>query len=129
MSDFVSEPIVPLPGTFSTGPMGRGEPGVPQGFVWRGRAHEVRERLQSWKESGREGGRAGGELYLRRHCHRLLMHDGLVWTVYFIRQPMRGGNPKSRWFLYCIDQPIIREREEIETSSPRVRLQPLNSER
>ncbi|MEK7755897.1 MAG: hypothetical protein AAB385_01665, partial [Planctomycetota bacterium] len=54
-------------------------------------------------ESSREGARAGGELYLRRHCFRLRMSDDTIWTVYCTRQAPRSGDPKKRWFLYTIE--------------------------
>jgi hypothetical protein len=104
MSEFISEPILPDPGSFDTTGMGSGLPGLPGGFTWRRQSLSVAERLDSWKESSREGGTADGELYLRRHCFKLLMSDGSTWTVYFTRQASRGGNRKTRWFLYSIDR-------------------------
>lgn len=104
MSEFVSEPIVPLQGTFDVQAMGRGEPGLPSGFTWRGACYDVVERLAQWKHSSREGSRAQGELYLRRHYYKLRMSDGAAWTVYFTRQPSPGGSPRQRWFLYEIDR-------------------------
>src|SRR3989304_766731 len=103
MPELISEPITPHPGTFGTSRMGRGEPGLPSGFDWRGTSLVVVEELEAWKESGREGAQAGGELYLRRHCFRLRMSDGAIWTVYFTRQTPRSGDPKKRWFLYTIE--------------------------
>ena len=103
MSEFVSESITPLPGAFDTAAMGRGEPGLPGGFTWRGENYDMVERLAQWKHSSREGSRAQGELYLRRHYYKLLMSDGTTWTVYFTRQPSPSGSPKRRWFLYQID--------------------------
>jgi hypothetical protein len=99
MEEFVSEPITPHAGTFDAAAMATGVPGLPTGFAWRGESFTVVERLESWKFSAREGGRAGGELYLRRHCFRLRMSDGAIWTVYFVRQAPRGGSAKVRWFL------------------------------
>ncbi len=104
MAEFVSEPITPLAGGFDTKRMGRGVPGLPQGFQWRGEALKVVEELRVWKESTREGGRPGGELYLRRHYYRIRMSNKSIWTVYFVRQGPRQGNPKNRWFLYTRDE-------------------------
>jgi hypothetical protein len=104
MIEFVSEPITPHRGTFDASSMGRGEPGVPTGFDWRGISLEILQLLESWKDSSREGSRAQGELYLRRHYYRLRMSDGAVWTVYFVRQTPRSGNPRARWFLYSIQR-------------------------
>lgn len=103
MPELISEPITPHPGTSDTLRMGRGEPGLPSGFAWRGSSLDVIEEMEVWKESSREGARAGGELYLRRHYFRLRMSDDAIWTVYCTRQTPRSGNPKKRWFLYTIE--------------------------
>jgi len=103
MPELISEPITPHPGTADTSPMGRGEPGLPSRFVWRGNSYDVLQKLEAWKESSREGARTGGQLYLRRHCFRLRMNDGTTWTIYCTRQAPRSGNPKKRWFLYTIE--------------------------
>lgn len=100
--ELVSEPITPRAGTFDTASMTRGEPGLPGGFCWRGVWLDVVETMATWKESSREGGRAGGELYLRRHYYRLRMSDNAIWTIYFIRQSARSGNAKQRWFLFTV---------------------------
>jgi hypothetical protein len=104
MPDLVSEPIKPLADSFDTTRMARGEPGLPKGFVWRAASYHVVEELNAWKESSREGARAGGDLYLRRHYFKLRMSDDRVWTVYFVRQTPRSGDPKSRWFLYTLEE-------------------------
>ncbi len=103
MAELISEPIVPRPGTFDTARMARGEPGLPDGFTWRGQSVKVVELLEAWKHSSREGGRAGGELYLRRHYFKLQMSDDCVWTVYFVRQTPRSGDAKKRWYLYTTE--------------------------
>ena len=100
--EFVSEAVTPLGGAFDTAAMARGEPGLPAGFAWRGREARIVACLERWKESRPEGGRAGGELYLRRHCYRLKMDDGAVWVVYFTRQPQRSGTSRQRWFLLTV---------------------------
>ncbi len=106
MEEFLSEPIAPL-GAFDTGAMARGLPGLPPGFIWREQPCEIAATLGTWKQSAPEGGRPGGELYLQRHYFRLRMSDNSIWTVYFTRQPLRGGRRAkaghvagSRWFLY-----------------------------
>lgn len=104
MEEFVSEPITPQAGTFDATPMAAGLPGLPSGFDWRGAPFEIVERLDAWKQSGPEKGRADGERYLRRHCFRLRMSDGAIWTVYFTRQPSQGGSGKTRWFLYSVER-------------------------
>ena len=102
MEQFISERITPSGGHFDTAAMGRGEPGLPLEFAWRGQTHGIVEKLDQWKHSTPEGGRAGGERYLRRHYCTLRMFDASVWTVYFVRHTPRSGSPKSRWFLYKI---------------------------
>lgn len=104
MHQFISEPITPHPGTCDTRAMGRGEPGLPSGFSWRDVAYDIREVLEYWKETSREGAHAQGQLYLRRHGYRLRMIDGSIWSVYFVRQTPQTGNPKARWFLYSIER-------------------------
>jgi len=103
VTEFVSEPIKPSPGRFDAPAMGRGEPGLPAGFRYRGVSYDVVQRIEQWKHSEREKGRAGGELYLRRHYYKLRMSDETVWTVYFVRQPLTSGSIKDRWFLYTIE--------------------------
>ena len=102
-ADLISEPITPHVGTGDASSMGRGVPGLPTGFDWRGQAFQIIETLEVWKHSSREGARAGGDLYLRRHYYRLRMSDESIWTVYFVRQPPRSGKAKSRWFLYTVE--------------------------
>ncbi len=106
MPDLISELISPVARTFDTSRMGRGEPGLPTGFAWHGESFDVVEELAAWKHSAREGGKAGGELYLRRHYFKLRMSDDSVWTVYFLRQTPLAGNPKHRWFLYTVEWPL-----------------------
>jgi hypothetical protein len=103
MSEFVSEPITPADDRRDTPAMGRGEPGLPAAFRWRDEVHEVVGCVERWKETSAEGGRAGGQVYLRRHCYRLRMADDCIWTVYFTRQANPGSSAKERWFLYTID--------------------------
>lgn len=102
-ADLISEPLTPHTGTFDTSSMGRGVPGLPAGFDWRGESFQIVETIATWKHSSAEGARAGGETYLRRHYFRLRMSDASVWTVYFVRQPPRSGNAKNRWFLYTME--------------------------
>ncbi len=103
MNEFISEPLTPLKGARDTAAMGSGEPGLPEGFTWRGTSFTVARKLEQWKQSVPYNGRPGGERYLRRHYYRLTMGDGTVWTVYFVRQTPRSGSAKQRWFLYTID--------------------------
>ena len=102
-AELVSEVIEPLAGPFDTTRMAQGVPGLPTGFTWRGATVRIVRELESWKESSREGGGCG-DLYLRRHCHRLLMDDGSTWTIYFTRQTPKSGSAKKRWFLYTVER-------------------------
>jgi len=99
---FVSEEMVPVPGTADSRPMARGEPGLCGQFIWRRRRYAVRAVLESWKTSRREGGRADGALYLRRHWYRIATDVGTVMTVYCERQASRRKRPKSRWYVYTV---------------------------
>ena len=99
---FVSEAIEPVAGTADIRAMSRGEPGLPARFTWRGREYRVVEVLSSWKTSGpcRSG---GGELYLRRHWHRVLTEPRGVMRIYCERQASNPRRPKARWWLYSIE--------------------------
>ncbi len=104
MSELISEAITPEGPSADSARMARGEPGLPKAFTWRGESFGVVREVSAWKESSREGARAGGELYLRRHYFKLKMTSGDLWTIYFVRQSPRSGNPKNRWFLYTIER-------------------------
>jgi hypothetical protein len=106
MDAFISEPITPDAGTFAIRAMAAGLPGLPQGFTWRGQHYQIDECLETWKQSAPEGGRPGGERYLRRHYFRLRMDDRSVWTIYLVRTTPRSGSPKRRWFLYRMDASV-----------------------
>ena len=97
---------MPCKGRFDAPAMARGEPGLPSGFQLRGLSYDVIQRIEQWKHSERESGRAGGELYLRRHYYKMRMSDQSVWTVYFTRQPLTSGSFKDRWFLYTIERDV-----------------------
>lgn len=103
MIDLVSEPLTPHGDAFDLRAMAMGEPGLPRAFQWRGDVFDIAAVVEQWKHSSREGSTAQGELYLRRHYYRLRMSDGMIWTVYFIRQAPRPGKNQPRWFLYTID--------------------------
>jgi hypothetical protein len=98
---FVSEPIKPVEGTFDSAGMIRGEPGLPQRFVWRDQEYSVAEVLQAWKEDGpcKSG---SPEMYLRKHWFRILTEQGVEMTLYFQRQPRSKRQSKSRGWLYTI---------------------------
>lgn len=106
MVEWVSEPLFPRTESFDAAAMSRGEPGLPLGFTWRDHDYVVMETLSAWKESSPEGGRAAGQVYLRRHYFNIRMSSGDLWTVYFVRQNPRTGNPRMRWFLYTVERPV-----------------------
>jgi hypothetical protein len=108
MAKLISEPIAPIAGSADPMAMVRGEPGLPEGFVWRDRPLRIAEVRETWKRLRPES--AGGELYLRRHYYRLRMDDGREWIVYCLRHASRrpgAGNPARRWYLYSIAGPDI----------------------
>ncbi len=102
MDEFVSEPVQPAGESFDAAAMARGEPGLPASFQWRDETYEVVSVVRQWKATAAEGGRPGGEVYLRRHYYEIKMSDGSTWTVYIVRQTPKSGSPKARWFLYTI---------------------------
>ena len=102
--EFVSEPIVPVEGTFDATAMTRGEPGLPGRFLWRGQQYSTADVLEAWKETGpcRSG---GPEQYLRKHWFKIRTDDGLEMTIYFERQARARGRGKKRWWLYTVKRP------------------------
>jgi len=102
-NSFVSEPIIPVAGTFDMAGMSRGEPGLPGKFRWRGREFAVAQELERWREHGdcRNG---SGERYVRKHGYRVRTEDGSILRVYFQRSVGRGKlSPKARWWLHSIE--------------------------
>ncbi len=90
---FISEQVLPVPGTASTAGMSRGEPGLPARFTWRDRQYRILDILQTWKTSGpcRSG---GDEVYLRRHWYKVRTEPPAVMTLYF--QPRRASRAVRR---------------------------------
>ncbi len=100
---FVSEPITPEPGTFSTGLMATGLASLPGAFVWRNRTYRIVECLEHGKQTSPE---PGGEVYLRRQVFVVRLDSGQQATLYVLRQAPRGASraaARRRWFLYSID--------------------------
>ena len=99
--EFISEPIEPVAGTFYTAAMTRGEPGLPERFIWRDIEYAVADVLEAWKETGpcRSG---GPEKYLRKHWFKIRVEGGLEMTVYFERQARSKHHNKVRWWLYTV---------------------------
>ena len=103
---FVSEPITPEPGSFSTALLATGLASLPGAFTWRNRRYRIVECLAHHKLSAPEGGVPGGELYLRRQEFSVRLDSGQRATIYLQRQPPRGASPaaaRRRWFLYSIE--------------------------
>jgi phosphoribosylglycinamide formyltransferase-1 len=100
---FISEPILPVGGSFDTDGMARGEPGLPQKFRWRKKEFIVAEVLERWKEHGdcRHG---SGERYVRKFGCRVRTGDGIIMNLYFQRSMGRGKLPaRSRWWIQSIE--------------------------
>ena len=96
--EFVSEPIVPAPGSFDATAMSRGEAGCPHRFSWRGRELVVEQLLSTWKSSTADR----GEMYLRRHWFAVRTTTGERMTLYCDRQAHNSKRPKSRWWVYSV---------------------------
>ena len=101
--EFVSEPIQPVTGTFDAAGMTRGEPGLPQRFVWRDTEYSVAAVLAVWKEDGpcRHG---SGERYLRKHWFKIATEQGPQMTLCFERQARSKSQRMMRWWLFTIDR-------------------------
>jgi hypothetical protein len=78
--------------------MSRGEPGVPRGFVWRGRRYEIAAVESSWKGHGKDR----GDTYVRRHWYDVATVCGRRMRIYFDRNPGRSGSKRSRWWVYSV---------------------------
>ena len=106
--EFISEPIDPEPGSFSTELMARGLAALPGAFTWRGRRYEVVECLDHFKETSTEGIRAQGDRYLRRQVFIVRLDTGQRAQLYVQRQPPAGATrlaAKRRWYIYSIISP------------------------
>ena len=101
--EFVSEPIQPVAGTFDPAGMARGEPGLPQRFVWRDTEYSVAAVLEVWKEDG-PCHHGSGEKYLRKHWFKILTDQGPRMTIWFERQARSKRQSKARWWLYTVDR-------------------------
>jgi len=102
-AEFVCEELIPAAGSGDAAMMSRGEPGLPGRFTWRGEAYEVAGVIETWKTQGpcRHG---SGEMYLRRHWYRIQVRPRRIMTVYCDRQAKNRRKPKSRWWVYTVQQ-------------------------
>jgi hypothetical protein len=98
---FVSEPLEALDGSFDTGLMAQGEPGLPHRFRWRAREWNVAEILETGKRHGdcRNG---SGERYVRQHRYRVRLAEGPVMTICFQRTVGKGKRG-PRWWVYAVE--------------------------
>ena len=90
---FIGEAITPvMTEAADTGRMAFGEPALPGEFRWRGGSFTIAGVVRRRKEHGacRNGSR---ESYLRKHWFEVVAGDGRTMTLYFERQPGRGGKP------------------------------------
>ena len=102
--DFVSEPITPVPSTMATRRMARGEPGLPQRFVWRDHQYTVADVVKTWKTTS--GCKSGSdEQYVRKHWFTVRTTSGHEMTLYFERQPRSSRQRLARWWLYTVAEP------------------------
>ena len=103
-STFVSETIEPLDGSFDTGRMAMGEPGLPRRFRWRKEDFEIVSVLESWRDHG-DCAHGSGERYVRRHVYRVLANDGSILRLYFQRSFGRGrpASAKFRWWIHSVE--------------------------
>lgn len=100
---FISEPIRPEVGTFDTGRMAAGEPGLPRRFTWRGEPFEVAAVIRTWHETG-PCHHGSGERYVRKHCYEVLLTTGAKATLYFERQARARSQARQRWWLFSLSE-------------------------
>ena len=98
---FVSEPIKPVRGAIDTRGMSRGEPGLPQRFLWREKEYEVAEMLEKWKEAS-PCTHGSDERYVRKHWFRIRTTGGEEMRIYFERQARSARERKRRWWLHTV---------------------------
>ena len=97
MTQFVSEPIVPVAESFDADTLSHGEPSLPSGFTWGEQTLVVRALLRTWR--GTKVDR--GDTYLKRHWFEFETQDERTAVVYFDRQAKPGA---ARWWLYTISE-------------------------
>lgn len=100
--EFVGEALTPVAGSGDGAAMARGEPGLPQGFLWRGEEYRIKGVISAWKTSGRDVG-GGSEMYLRRHWYKIATEPARVMTIYCDRQAKDRQRPKNRWWVYTVE--------------------------
>jgi hypothetical protein len=103
---FVCEPIEPEALSADATSMGRGEPGLPKRFSWRGQAYEVARVADTWRSHGEDR----GDVYVRKHWYDVVTTSGQRMRIYFDRNPQRSGSKLGRWWLYSVAPEDERER-------------------
>ncbi|MDF1702108.1 MAG: DUF6504 family protein [Planctomycetota bacterium] len=92
--EFVSEPLVPDPTSFSREGVAPGEPAWPRRFRWRTRDYEVATILRAWKTTS-AGPYTTGDVYVRRHYADVITVCGTALRLYGDR-----GGRAGRWFVH-----------------------------
>lgn len=100
---FVSEPLIPGPGSANATEMSAGAPGVPSRFNWRDHTYHVRQVLSAWKESG-PCTHGSQEQYVRKHWYDIRTTEGPAMRIYCDRRPSRGRSPRQRWWVFTIEE-------------------------
>ena len=98
---FVSEEVVPVPGTGLASTAARGEPALPARFTWRGQEFRITAIVHTWKTTG-PCSHGSAEQYVRRHWYTVTVEPAAQMTLYFDRQARQKGRPKARWWLYSL---------------------------
>ena len=110
---FFSEEIEVL---FEAEPLLEKRPGVPDGFIWRGRRYRIIELLQEWHDYRKRGRTAAfyqkergaywvkaseghGSWGVGRDHFRVRTHTGEVFDIYYDRSPRRRRR-KGFWVLW-----------------------------
>ena len=101
---FVSEAIQPDSETFDTSRMVAGGPGLPKAFRWKKETIRISQVLKTWRETG-PCDHGSGEAYVRKHWFEVMTDANQIMKIYFERQP-RGGNSRSRWWLFTIQDHV-----------------------
>lgn len=100
---FISEAIEPVAGSFDTGRMAAGEPGLPRGFIWRGKPFAVDAVLRTWRETG-PCHHGSSEQYVRKHWYEVRLTTGAVARLYFERQARSRSETRRRWWLFSLTE-------------------------
>jgi len=92
---FVSEPLQAGEQLVDASAFGRGEPPLPEHFLWRDEKLVVRAVVRTWRSTNTDR----GDTYLARHWYALALADGREAVVYFDRKARRGA---AVWWLYTL---------------------------